>query len=590
MTDTNWRRSLWALLRAAWRAYPRGVVAVMIMNVVGQLCWLASIVGIKLLFDAVVDGERSGVVVASVLIVGVGQLSHLFGHWQWSLSTAVTEKTSQLLDEELMAITGGLPGIEHHERPEFADRIALVRQERRRIGFAAYVVALNLRIWLQLAGTVALLVRLHPLLLLLPLFAAASFMTQSRAQRITDTATHTTAAPTRRRRELFDLLTAAPAGKEVRVFGLKEELIGRHLRLAEDIDGAMAAAAWRAALLQGAGRVVFALGYIGAIALVLQRAVAGGATPGDLALAITLAAAINSQVASAAEEFAYLRRMIGVGRHYVWLQDYLRTATARRRPDPVAVPTAVSDGVGVDAVSFRYPGSDALVLDSVSFSVPVGSTVALVGENGSGKTTLAKLLLGMYEPDSGHITLDGVDVGDFDIAAYRQRVSAAFQDYCRFELLIGESVGVGDTAHLDDDAAILAAVERAAAEDVLAHMPAGLRTQLGRAWQGVELSGGQWQKLAVSRALMRPSPFLLVFDEPTAALDPFSEHMLFERVAASDDRSTLLISHRFTTVRMADWIVVLRDGRIVEAGTHEDLVSNGGLYAELYALQAQAYG
>ncbi len=591
MSAVGWRRSLATLLGTSWRADRRGVVLVLVLNVIGQLCWLASMVGIKRLFDAVVDGDRSGVVVAAVLIVGVGQLTYLFGMRQWSASITVTERTAQLLDEELMTIAGGLPGIEHHERPEYADRIALVREDRRRIGFAAYVLGVNVRIWVQLTGTVVLLARLHPVMLLLPVVAVASFVAQTRAQRVTDAATTATAGLTRRRRDLFDLLTAAPAGKEVRVFGLTEELIGRHRRLAEEIDGVMTRAGWRSALLQATGRVVFAAGYIGGIALVLERAVAGAATAGDVALAITLAAAINSQVANAAEEFAYLRRMIGTGRHYVWLLDYAAVAGGRRRSgEPaVAVPAVATSGLSVDRVSFRYPGTDAVVLDSVSFAVPAGTTVAVVGENGSGKTTLAKLLLRMYEPDSGAIRVDGTSVDDFDVGAYRERVCAAFQDYCRFELVLRESVGVGDLARMDDDTAVLGAIHAAGAEDVVAALDGGLGTQLGRAWQGVDLSGGQWQKLAVSRALMRESPLLLVFDEPTAALDPFSEHLLFERVAAPGERSTLLISHRFSTVRMADRIVVLRDGRVAEDGTHDDLLAAAGLYAELYSLQARAY-
>lgn len=588
MTTTGWRRSLGALLRVAWRAHPRGVAAVVALNVLAQLCWLASMVGIKLLFEAVVDGDRTAVVVAAFVIVGVGQLTYVFGLRQWSASIAVTERTSQLLDETLMTIAGGLPGVEHHERPEYADRIALVRQERRRIGFAAYVAALNLRIWIQMAGSIVLLVRLQPLLVLLPGFAAVSFVTQGRAQRITDATAEATAGPTRLRRELFDLLTSALAGKEIRVFGLRDELIARHDRLAREIDAAMSRAAWRSAFLQGVGRITFALGYIGSIALVLQRAVTGDATVGDVALVITLAAVINGQVAHAAEEFAYLRRMIGVGQHYVWLLDYAAGFEADA-DDHVTVPTVTRRGLRIDGLSFRYPGQDDLVLDAVSFDIPAGATVALVGENGSGKTTLAKLLLRMYEPTLGAITVDGTDIRHFDVRPYRGSVSAAFQDYCRFEFLVRESVGIGDLPCVDEPASVLDALERAGADDVLAGLAAGLDTQLGRAWDGVDLSGGQWQKLAVSRALMRPSPLLLVFDEPTAALDPLSEHLLFQRVAAGRQRSTLLISHRFSTVRRADQIVVLRDGRVAEAGTHDALLAGAGLYAELFRLQAGAY-
>lgn len=584
----SWRRSLAALLRVAWHADPRGVVGVFALNVVAQLAWLASMAGIKYLFDAAVDRDPSQAVLAAVLVVGAGQLSYLFGWRQWNCSLTVTEKTSQLLDEELMAISGGLPGIEHHERPEYTDRIALVREERRRIGFAAYVVAVNLRIVVQLAGSVFLLVRLHPLLLLLPGFALVSFLAQTRAQRRVDTATEATAGATRRRRELFDLVTSAPGGKELRVFGLKDELMGRHRELAEQVDDQLSRAAFRSALLQASGRIVFAVGYLGAIGLVLQRAVAGPATAGDVALAITLAAAINAQVAHAAYEFAYLRRMVAAAKHYVWLLDYA-ACSGRENPDPAPVPDTPVDGLLLEAVSFRYPGTEVSVLDGISFRVPAGGTVALVGENGSGKTTLAKLLLAMYEPDDGTITLDGIDIRRFDLSAYRNRVSAAFQDYCRFEFRVRESVGVGDLERFDDDRAVLAAIEGAGAEDVLTVLGSGLDTQLGRAWDGVELSGGQWQKLAVSRALMRTEPALLVCDEPTAALDPFSEHLLFERIASQPRGMTVLVSHRFSTVRMADWIVVLRGGRVVEAGTHDELVALRGLYAELYSLQANAY-
>ena len=591
MSDQGWRRSLGAVLAVAWRAHRRGVVEVFALNLASPVCWLASMAGIKVLFDAAARGSRAGVVVAALLVVVVGQFTHVLGLRQWSTSIVVTERTGQLLDERLMAITGGLPGIEHHERPDYADRIGLVRQERRRIGFAAYVVALNLRLGVQLAGSLLLLVRLHPLLAALPAFAVASFVAQGRAQRITDAATVATAGPTRRRRELFDLLTTAPAAKEVRVFGLRDELLRRHERTAEEIDGAQSRAAWRSAAVQGAGRVAFALGYLGAIALVLQRAVAGMATAGDLALAITLAAAVNLQVAAAAEEFAYLRRMVGVGRHYVWLLDYAAAAEAAAAPpaDPAPVPATATEGFRIDNLAFTYPGTDALVLDGVCFRIPAGRTVALVGENGSGKTTLAKLLLRLYEPGAGAVTLDGTDVGHFDVRDYRERVSAGFQDYCRFEFLARESVGTGDLPRIDDDAAVRTAFDRAGAADLAKTLPGGLDTQLGRAWEGVDLSGGEWQKVAVSRALMRDAPLLVVFDEPTAALDPFSEHLLFERVAAPGDRSTLLISHRFSTVRMANWIVVLRAGRVVEAGTHDDLVRGGGLYAELYGLQARAY-
>ena len=443
----SWRRSVTTLLRIAYRADRPAVVAIFALNLAAQFAWLVSILGIKYLLDAAVHRDVTQAVAAALLIVVLGQLSFLCGWKQWDYSVTVTEKTAQRLDEQLMEISGGLPGIEHHERPAYADRITQVRQERRRLGFAAYSIGLNVRIWVQLAGSVALLARLQPLLVLLPLFAFGSFVTQTRAQRLVEAANDDTTGLTRHRRELFDLVTSAPAGKEVRVFGLRDELIGRHREAASTIDGRLNSAARRATLRQAAGRVVFALGYVGAIGLVLDRAVTGHATAGDVALAITLAALINAQVAQAAEEFAYLRRLVDIGKRYVWLLDYAQSAQSIVA-DPIPVPADPGQGIELRGVSFRYPGTDVAVLDDVSFSVPAGATVALVGENGSGKTTLAKLLLRMYEPDGGTITLDGVDIGRFEVREYRRQLSAAFQDFCRFEFAVREAVGVGDLQRL----------------------------------------------------------------------------------------------------------------------------------------------
>jgi ATP-binding cassette subfamily B protein len=231
--------------------------------------------------------------------------------------------------------------------------------------------------------------------------------------------------------------------------------------------------------------------------------------------------------------------------------------------------------------------------------LPAGAVVALVGDNGAGKTTLVKLLCGFAVPDSGAILVDGADLAAFDPAGWRARCAATFQDFARLEFPVLEAVGVGDLSQVDDRAAVGAAVERAGATGVVADLPDGLDTQLGTRWEGgVELSGGQWQKLALARGLMRDHPLLLVLDEPTAALDAETEQALFQRyavamraggAAATDGRVSILVSHRFSTVRMADHIVVLDGARVVETGSHQDLLAAGGPYAELYQIQAAAY-
>jgi ATP-binding cassette subfamily B protein len=280
-------------------------------------------------------------------------------------------------------------------------------------------------------------------------------------------------------------------------------------------------------------------------------------------------------------------------RRLAWLEDY---ATALAASADCPAPAVLKQGIRLDRVSFAYPGTSRLVLDGVSLSLPAGSVVAVVGENGAGKTTLVKLLARMYEPSSGAIFVDQTPLARIAADEWRSRLAGAFQDFFRFELPARHTVGLGDVPRRDDLPAIQTAVERAGAGDVVERLPSGLDTQLGPTWPGgVEVSFGQWQKLALARGFMRDRPLLLTLDEPTAALDAETEHALFEKYASAtraanpDGRITVLVSHRFSTVRMADLIVVLDGARVVEVGTHEELVSRGGTYGELYTIQASAY-
>ena len=246
------------------------------------------------------------------------------------------------------------------------------------------------------------------------------------------------------------------------------------------------------------------------------------------------------------------------------------------------------------AISKRFPG--VVALDAVHFELAAGEIVALVGENGAGKSTLVKLLAKMYEPTRGRILIDGRDLSRIAAEDWRRRLTGAFQDFFRFELRALHTVGVGDLPRLDDRPAVVTAVGRAGADDVIVRLEAGLDTQLGPTWPGgVDVSFGQWQKLALARGFMRDEPLVLVLDEPTAALDAETEHALFERYAAAmrgvdgNGRITILVSHRFSTVRMADLIVVLDGAHVVEVGTHEELLRRNGQYAQLYSIQAAAY-
>ena len=260
------------------------------------------------------------------------------------------------------------------------------------------------------------------------------------------------------------------------------------------------------------------------------------------------------------------------------------------------VPVSLRSGIRLENVSFQYPGTSRTVLDDVSLTLPSGAVIAIVGENGAGKTTLVKLLAKMYEPTAGSIFVDDVPLARMPASEWRGRLAGAFQDFFRFEFRAAHTVGLGDVPRLDDEPAVRAAIERAGAADVIAHLTSGLETQLGPTWPGgTELSFGQWQKLALARGFMRDQPLLLILDEPTAALDAETEHALFDRYAEAahgaggEGRITILVSHRFSTVRMADLIVVLDGACLVEVGTHDELMAKGGQYSELYGIQAAAY-
>ncbi len=318
------------------------------------------------------------------------------------------------------------------------------------------------------------------------------------------------------------------------------------------------------------------------------------ASPGAVLLVLAAGARLSTYIGAAVGEIGFLRGFwLDGSRRLAWLEDY--AASLEQGADAPA-PETLEQGIHFEQVSFAYPGTERLVLEDVNLLLKPGSVVAIVGENGAGKTTLVKLLCRLYQPSSGRILVDGVDLSRIAPDAWRSRLAGAFQDFFRFEFKALHSVGVGDLPRHDDVPAVAAAVSHAGADDVVEDLAHGLQTQLGPTWpEGVEISFGQWQKLALARGFMRERPLLLVLDEPTAALDAETEHALFERFAAAarqgtaHGRITILVSHRFSTVRMADFIVVLDGARVVESGTHEELMAKAGQYAELYGIQAAAY-
>ena len=392
-------------------------------------------------------------------------------------------------------------------------------------------------------------------------------------------------------RHLFATATTAPSGKEVRVLGIGNRLVTGRREAWERWYGPVGSARWGSAAWHTLAWAVFGSAYVGAVVFVSNRL---NSPPGDVLLVLAAGSRLSAYIGATVGEIGFLRGIWMDGsRRLAWLEDYAASLVATAdRP----VPAALRDGIRLDHVSFAYPGTSRVVLDDVSLSFPAGSVVAIVGENGAGKTTMVKLLAKLYEPTSGSILVDDTPLARVAADEWRGRLAGAFQDFFRFELRARHTVGLGDVPRIDDEPAVVRAVERAGAADVIARLPSGLETQLGKTWpEGVEVSFGQWQKLALARGFMRDNPLLLVLDEPTAALDAETEHALFERYAAAarDDgaegRITILVSHRFSTVRMAGLIVVLDGARLVEMGSHDELMAKGGQYSQLYAIQANAY-
>ena len=583
------------LIRIGFRAAPWQATFQLVTGVIMSLGAPVAAYGGKLLIDAVVAHDLRLGALAGVLVAVMVAVNLVTVFYYVDCAFGVMERARAYADRRLMELMGGVTGLAHHERPEYLDQVQRIREESGALGSMTNATAGILRAVVSLGATGVLLAQIHPILLSLPLVAVVSITVGKRARDLDVTAQELTTEPERLRRHIFDIATAAPSGKELRVFGLTGELLDRHHAVAREVIDERNRATWQGAALGVVDALVFALAYVAAIAFVLVRAVRGQASPGDVVLAIGLAAQLTGIVYSAVMYGTHFMWVLRIGVRLVWLEDYARE-TAYVPSDPVEVPDRLTQGIELRDVSFGYPDTSRAVLDRLSLRLPAGTVVALVGENGAGKTTLVKMLCDFYRPDSGQILVDGTPLARIPVERWRARVSAAFQDHVAFEFLTRETVGVADQPRIGDDAAVLAGLERAGATGVLTALPKGLDTQLGKSWDGgVDLSGGQWQRLALGRGLMRSEPLLVVFDEPTAALDAQTEHAMFERFAQAARSGvgrgavTLLVSHRFSTVRMADLIVVLSKGRVLEQGSHAELMEHGGLYAELYDLQSKAY-
>ncbi|MFL6118732.1 ABC transporter ATP-binding protein [Actinophytocola sp.] len=590
----SWWLRVRTVFALCFRADRRRSALLFALQALANLATLASTIGIKVVIDAVARGDVGRAVAGAGTMAATMGLASVFNRGYLRYTTVVSERAGRYIDTELMRLAGTIPTIEHFERPRYMDQMTLIRQERGALAGAVNAAVLNFRVFVSLAGATVIMGLLHPLLLVLPLFGVPQLLAHRASSRLAQRAREEGAQDSRAREHLYQVAASPSAGKELRLFGLVDELLDRHELVTDRIERRTTRAALRGAALTTGASVLFAAGYVGMIILLIATTGGGIDSVGTIVLVVSLATMINAQLASAAQFGAYFQRVATAAGRLLWLTEVSR----RNAPEPgmdVPPPARLSGGIVLDSVSFRYPDSEREVLRDVSVHIPAGSVVAVVGENGSGKSTLVKLLSALYRPSAGVIRVGGTDLASMDPALWQRRVSPAYQDHVRFEFLLGQSVGLGDLPRIDDRPVVTAALARAGAAELADLPPEGLDTQLGTAWGGVELSGGQWQKLALARALVRDESLLVVLDEPAAALDALTEKQLFERISdvvrerAAEGAVTLLVSHRFTTVTMADLIIVLDDGRITEVGDHDTLRRAGGLYQELYDMQSRLY-
>jgi ATP-binding cassette subfamily B protein len=586
--------SMWRLCKIGYRHEPRLMLAAFVLSQLAALPDALMALWLLLLGRGVIE-NRPGLEIAAAVGLGVSATA------TWFLRTVSTrvqrrfrDKVTIALESHVARLQASVATIAHHERPDYLDRLAMLRDQVFVLDHM-YVSLFSTCGWiLRLGVTVALLATIHIGLVLLAVFALPTVLTSTWRPAVERAAQERAAQANRLARHLFTTATTAQAGKEVRVTGIGARLVAQRRDAWERGYTPVSTARWGSAVWHTLAWALFGGAYVGAVVFVSSRP---GATASDVLLVLAAGSRLSAYVGGTVGEIGFLRGFWMDGsRRLAWLEDYAASLAASADR---LVPATLGSGIHLEHVSFRYPGTSRLVLDDVSLVLPAGSVVALVGENGAGKTTLVKLLAKMYEPTSGSILVDDTPLARIAADAWRACLAGAFQDFFRFEFRARHTVGLGDLPRLDDGPAVAAAIDRAGASDVVARLPSGLETQLGPTWPGgVEVSFGQWQKLALARGFMRDRPLLLVLDEPTAALDAETEHALFEQyaTAARGDRAdkvggriTILVSHRFSTVRMADIIVVLEGAHLLEMGAHDELMAKGGRYAELYGIQAAAY-
>ncbi len=604
-------RHLRPTVALVWKADRRGALMLLGLTLVAALlppaiAWVG-----KLIVDAVVaaaqgtpfagtgwlplhwlpEGPEARVLALVALELGLMVVSTLTVRLQGLERELLRARLGNVINEQILEKAMALE-VRHFEDADTYDKMQNARREAsaRPLSLVMQLLAIGQNA-ITLGTFAAILVGLSPWSVLVIVAASIpAFVAEARLAN-QSFRMHSWRAPEGRRLNYLEwILTRDSHVKEVKLFGIGRLILDRYRALfSRFFDEDRALAKKRAFWGFGLGLLSLAAFY-GAYVLVATRAARGEITLGELTLYLAVfrqgqgaVQSILTAIGSMYEDALFMSNL------FTFLA--LPTSGERSRSSPPRVPTrGPVNAIEFRNVSFRYPKKEAWALRGVNLTIAAGEKLALVGDNGAGKSTLVKLLMRLYEPSEGEILYGGVDVRDMDVEDLRARIGAVFQDYVRYQFPVSENIGLGDVAHLEDRARIEQAAERGGAAPIIAQLPQGYDTPLGGWFEaGTELSAGQWQKLAVARAFMRDAE-VLILDEPTASIDAEAEHELFERFnELAKDRTAIVISHRFSTVRMADRIAVLRDGRIEELGTHRELLDANGRYAHLFNLQARGY-
>ena len=587
-------RNVPPVLRIVWEAGPAIVVFGLLFRLLGSVLPIALLWITKLIIDGIVasvshhqhvpprfwwlvGGEFGVAIVAGVLSRAIDFLDALLAdRYTRHVSVAVMRHASEL---DLTA----------YEDPIFYDRLERARvQATDRLAMIQSIGRLIQQAITAVTMSISIVVYSPWLLLLLIAGVLPAFLGESHFAFL-GYAKNFRQTPIKRQLDYLRVLGGSKeAAKELKLFGLSQFLTARFTALSEVIYVQDVALARRRLAAGSVLSVLGTLGYYSAYAWVIWRTLAGALSIGTLTF---LAGAIQQASLNIQQVFSTLA---GIADQALFLTDLLAffemQPTIRSKPNAVPAPRPIVRGFEFRNVSFRYPGTERLVLNGLNFQLRPQERVALIGENGEGKTTIVKLLTRLYDPTDGDILLDGIDLRDYNLEDLYREIGVIFQDFMRYEMTARENIACGRIEDLSNLALLESAARKSGADQVIQRLPRRYEQMLGRRFEnGVDLSGGEWQKLALARAYLRDSQ-LLILDEPTAALDARSEYEVFRRFAElTSEKMALFISHRFSTVRMADRIVVLENGRIAEEGTHDELSSLGGHYAEMFELQAASY-